>query len=230
MESSQSLTPFTSDAATLLPSEPSLDDAGSQEALDLMLQAREKFAEGIALFSDEDWDLKKDKDNVKLWTKKSEEGGANLFRREASLDQSAEAVSAWLSDQQNLVDNNDKLKSSEIICELNEQALLIRREMKGNMIVSNRDLALFWNKVDLTDGSIAHVMFSIEHDSIPKTKCVRAEADINLLILQPVSDTSCVLLNIGKMDPKGSIPTSFVNKMVTKQYDDLVKIKKLVEA
>lgn len=61
--------------------------------------------------------------------------------------------------------------------------------MKGNMIVSNRDLALFWNKIGLTDGSIAHVMFSIEHDSIPKTKCVRAEAAINLLILQPVSDT-----------------------------------------
>ncbi|CAI2372937.1 unnamed protein product [Moneuplotes crassus] len=224
---------FPVDATTLLPPAPTLEESISEELLTLLLKSREKFTEGITLFSDEKWELKKDKEEAKLWTKKAEEGGVKLFRREAVIEKSAEVVDEWLSDQENVLErvaNNNKLKHSDVVKKFNEDAKLIRREIKGNLLVTNRDMCLFWNRLNLTDGSIAHVMFSIEHEDIPKTKCVRAEAKINLLILKPISDESCMLSNIGKVDPKGSIPTAFVNKMLVKQYDDLLKLKKSVEA
>lgn len=56
-----------SEASTLLPAEPTLDEAGSQEVLgiflsdlvDLMLESREKFSEAIALSKSDSWSLSK---------------------------------------------------------------------------------------------------------------------------------------------------------------------------
>ena len=98
-------------------------------------------------------------------------------------------VDEWISNQQNLVDNSELLESSETVKEFNDNAFLLRRQMKGNAAFEPRDLALFRNKIQLTDGSIGHVTFSVVHDSIPETDCVRAEASVSLEILQSTSDT-----------------------------------------
>ncbi|CAI2372414.1 unnamed protein product [Moneuplotes crassus] len=230
MEGSLLKTSISTDAATLLPAEPTLDDAGSQEALDLMLKAREKFAEGIALLNEEDWISNKDEEKAKFWVRKPDEDGFGSIRREAIFNKSAADVDEWFSKQANLVDSSDILESSEIISELNSDSLLVRRQMKGNDTYEPRDLAVFCNRIALTDGSIGHVIFSVTHDSIPETDCVRAETKVHLGILQPISDTSCVLVSAAKIDPKATIPPEVGLKMLDKQYEDFVKMMAAVEA
>lgn len=135
-----------------------------------------------------------DKDDVAYWIKKSTDGGVNLVKRQATIHQDAATVDTWFSNQQNLLDASERLLVSEVVKEYNSQAYLIRREMKGNLVVSNRDLSLFLNKISLTDGSIAQVIFSVEHESIPETKCVRAESKINVMVLKSISESRWEIL------------------------------------
>ena len=102
-------------------------------------------------------------------------------------------------------------------------------EMKGNLIVTNRDLCVIRVKVECTDGSILLIQTSVEDSRIPETKCVRADANIMATLLEDV-EGGCKVTSIQKMDPKGSIPTSFVNMMAGKQHDQFVALKKKMES
>lgn len=62
--------------------------------------------------------------------------------------------------------------------------------MKGNLVVSNRDMSVFANRVELTDGSIAITTFSVETDKIKTTKCVRANVKFMVTHFKPISDTT----------------------------------------
>lgn len=106
---------------------------------------------------------------------------------------------------------------------------LLRMEMKGNLIVSNRDLCIIKVKLDLTDGSILVLQTSVQDSRIPETKCVRADANILATLLEDV-DGGCKVTGIHNIDPKGSIPASLVNKMAGKQHDQFVALKKKMES
>mmetsp|Transcript_26345 Transcript_26345/g.23296 ORF Transcript_26345/g.23296 Transcript_26345/m.23296 type:complete len:84 (-) Transcript_26345:714-965(-) len=43
------------DSSTLLPPEPTLEEAGSEEILALMFKAREKFCEAMSILSEDGW-------------------------------------------------------------------------------------------------------------------------------------------------------------------------------
>lgn len=95
----------------------------------------------------------------------------------------------FFSDGENLKKINDKVAANDTIEELNDDVRIVRREMKGNLIVSNRDLALFWQMLKLEDGSVVLINFSIETDKIPETKCVRAEQDFFVMHFKPISSS-----------------------------------------
>ncbi|CAI2374211.1 unnamed protein product [Moneuplotes crassus] len=214
----------------LLPPEPTAEEAGGEETLIYISQARDRFTEAVGYLAEEDWNLYKDKNDVKLLTKKSVDGGVDLVLREAIIEKPQEVVYEWFCNQSNLVDNSERLIVSEVVDELGPESFLLKREVKGNFLVSNRDMCIFWHKLNLTDGSVANIQFSIMHSKIPETKCVRGELNISLLMVTKIDDNKCKLISLGKIDPKGSIPTSFVNKMTWTQFDELVKMKKVIEA
>lgn len=130
-----------------------------------------------------------DKKDVKLLSKKSNEGGVNLVKRETIINAPMETVYEFFCNQAKLVECNEKLIVSEVVEKFNDQASLLKREVKGNFLVSNRDMCVFWLKLVLTDGSLANIQYSIEHEKIPETKCVRAMLHISLLHVKAISDT-----------------------------------------
>lgn len=146
------------------------------------------------------------------------------------VNASIEKVLEFYRDPEGLMKVNDKVKANEIVVDINENTKIMRREIKGNLVVSNRDLSILWHQIALTDGSVAIVMFSIEHDKVPETKCVRASLDIGLLHLSKVSETTTALLSVLRLNPKGSVPAMLVNKMSKKQFDEFEAVKKLMEA
>lgn len=104
-------------------------------------------------------------------------------------------------------------------------------EVKGNLVVSNRDMALVRQRLELGDGSLFVVQTSIESASkIPETKCVRGEVTLMGSHIEPTSESSCKITNVSLVDPKGSIPSSFINKMKSRQHDVFVAIKTKLEA
>uniref|UniRef100_A0A7S3NC28 START domain-containing protein n=1 Tax=Euplotes harpa TaxID=151035 RepID=A0A7S3NC28_9SPIT len=216
---------------SLLPAEPTLEDAGNdQVVLDLMLKAREKLQEAFDLSQTDGWDSVKEGKGISLWKKKESDSNINILKRSMEVNASIEKVLEFYRDPEGLMKVNDKVKANEIVVDINENTKIMRREIKGNLVVSNRDLSILWHQITLTDGSVAIVMFSIEHDKVPETKCVRASLDIGLLHLSKVSDTSTDLLSVLRLNPKGSVPAMLVNKMSKKQYDEFEAVKKLMEA
>lgn len=130
-----------------------------------------------------------DKDNVTLWKKDNPDGGISIFKRYMEVNTSLENVLAFFTDNKKVMSVNDKLVKNDTIEEINKHTRIMRREMKGNLIVSNRDLALFWEIVKLNDGSVVIISFSIVTDKVPETKCVRAEQDINIMHFNPITDS-----------------------------------------
>mmetsp|Transcript_26343 Transcript_26343/g.23294 ORF Transcript_26343/g.23294 Transcript_26343/m.23294 type:complete len:169 (-) Transcript_26343:215-721(-) len=158
------------DSSTLLPPEPTLEEAGSEEILALMFKAREKFCEAMSILSEDGWTTIKEGKGTSLEQKKSPEGGVNLIKRVSQINAPAAKVYDWFCEQSNLCLVSDRLKVSEVVHEFNETTRLVKREVKGNFIVTNRDLCIFWHKLALTDGAYCNCQFSIEHEKIPETK------------------------------------------------------------
>lgn len=131
-----------------------------------------------------------DKEGIQLLKKKSPDGGVNIVKRYVEIDAPLDTVADIATAPETLLKINDKLKTNEIVKEWSDTAKLIRREMKGNLVVSNRDICLFWHRINLTDGSKANIMYSIEHELMPVTKCVRAEVDFACIVFQKVSETT----------------------------------------
>ena len=197
--------------------------------IDYMLKAREKVSDAIQLSSNDGWDSVKEKDGIGLWKMKADDSNINIMKRFMTINASLKKVVDFYRDPDGIKSVNKKVIENYTVAEVNKNVRIMRREVKGNLLVSNRDICLFWYLIELTDGSIAISMFSVEHDKVPKTKAVRAELDIGFLLLKPVSDSSTSVLSIIRLDPKGSIPTSLVNKMSKKQHEEFENIKKLLE-
>ena len=104
-----------------------------------------------------------DSDGVQLWKKKAEGGGVNLLKRYMEVNASQEDCLKFFGDTASLQKVNDRLVANEVVEEWDKCTRLMRREMKGNFVVSNRDLALFWQRIKLKDGSIITIMYSIEN-------------------------------------------------------------------
>ena len=114
----------------------------------------------------------------------------NIVKRYVEIEATLDTVAEIATAPETLVKINDRLKANEVIKDWSDTAKLMRREMKGNLVVSNRDICMFWHRINLTDGSKANVMYSIEHELIPETKCVRAHIDFACIVFQKVSETT----------------------------------------
>ena len=195
-----------------------------------MLKAREKILDAIKLTESDGWDSVKEKDGNGLWKMKAADSSINIMKRFMTVNVPMSKAVDFYRDPEGIKSVNKKIIVNSIVLDVTDNVKLIRREIKGNMLVSNRDMSIFWNLIELTDGSIAICMFSTEHEKIPKTKAVRAELDIGFLLFKPVSESSTSILSIIRLDPKGSIPATFVNKMSKKQHEEFENIKKKLES
>ena len=128
-------------------------------------------------------------DGVSSWRMKSAEGGVNLIKRAMEVNRPAEEVYDFMRDQEKLLELNDRMKANDVIEEFNPTTKLIRREMAGNLLVSNRDMCILNCDLTLTDGSMANIHFSIEHDKIPTTKCVRAALHIGFHTVKAIDES-----------------------------------------
>ena len=212
------------------PPAPTLEDAGGDETILKHLQTLHEAAEKyFSLLEAEDWKLEADKSGVQLYSKKSGES-IDYVKRWMEVKVSKDELISFFVNTDKIKAADKKLVAVDVVEEIDDRTKLIRFEMKGNMIVSNRDFSVIRKRFDLGDGSLFVMQTSIETDKIPKTKAVRGEIVLQGSIIKETSDSSCSIVNIAFVNPKGSIPSSFVNKMKSKQHEVFIKIKEKIES
>lgn len=165
------------------------------ELIDWMLKARENLLEALELTEADGWESVKEKGGIGLWRKKATDSSINIIKRTMEVNVSAEEVLKFYKDTDAIKSVNKKIVENYIVQSFTDTCKLIRREIKGSLLVSNRDMSIFSNTIQLTDGSIAISMFSVEHDKVPKTKAVRAILDIGLIYLKPITESSTAVLS-----------------------------------
>ena len=100
--------------------------------------------------------------------------------------------------------------------------------MIGNFVVSARDFGISNSVIHLRNGDIVIINYSVEHDSTPETKAVRAEMKA-IVILKKLSDNKTEYSSIFNLDMKMKIPGFVQNKMANGQYEGLQKLKNAIE-
>lgn len=139
-------------------------------------------------------------------------------------------VSELLADPEVIMAAQDQVKECEIVDSPDSETKFMKRRMQGNMLVSDRDLSVFLYTLDLTDGNQVVISFSEQHDSIPEVSgVVRANLIISLTQLTKIDENKTHVCSLIRLDPAGSIPTTFVNSSLAKQHEVYVKTKKIIE-
>lgn len=217
-------------SSDLMPAAPTLEDAGGDETtfsyLQKLHEAAEKF---FSLFASDDWKLETDKKGVQLYSKESGES-IDYVKRCMEVKVSKDDLISFFLNIDKVKAADKKLVAMDVVEEIDDKTKLIRIEMKGNMIVSNRDFTIIRKRFELSDGSLFIIQTSIESDKMPKTKAVRGEMILQGSLVRETADDRCSIVNIAFVDPKGSIPSTFVNKMKSKQHEVFVKIKDKIES
>jgi hypothetical protein len=103
---------------------------------------------------------------------------------------------------------------------------------KGGKIfmVDPRDTVLIIAFKVEADGTILIAGSSIEHINAPAVKGrIRAQVDLMGYLLEPVAGDAnkCKFTHIGKMNPKGSVPSMIINKMIRRQGEMMEKLDKV---
>ena len=212
-----------------IPEEPTIDDCdGDQDLHDFKVKGRERLKFAIELYEKAEWELVKGGDGVNVYKTNSEDSDLHCVKRETEVETSPDKAMEATLNHDNWKECHPQIIKSETIENLDETTRLISREFKGNLVISDRDMSIVSETLELTNGLKVDISFSQEHELIPATKAVRAELDFGLLIFKPLEDNKTQVVQVVRANPKGSIPTSMVNSSLARQHASFLNLQKLI--
>ena len=135
-----------------------------------------------------------------------------------------------LYDEDVIKASDSKITKFNIAHEYNAHSFIVTTGMKGNLVVSDRELIMFYTNQTLSDGSRVLIAFSVDSDKVTlDANWVLAKAIIWAFHIEEVSEDRCKVTAINHVDPGGSIPTMFINTMVGLRHTQFVNLKKIAE-
>lgn len=215
---------------TLLPTEPTLEDAFNDEQnLEWMKEAREKAIEFASWLEDYQWNEFKDKDGVVVYKCPNASSNEIIVKRETTVDATIDACVDVLRDLSLVTKANDRIESVEEVQEVGTGSRIIYQKMKGNMIVTGRDFVTCNTLIKLKNGDSIIVNYGVELDDYPPTsKPIRGETRV-LFWLKRISDDQTEIINMLNMDMGGSLPGMAQSKIPEKQWEELKNLKAKME-
>ena len=198
------------------------------------LKARDKFYEYQIMLQEKEWKLEKEVDLKtcigKLWSSSDKNSGKNAILRRIEINVPFKFACDFFKDEIKLTHLNNSFKGTKIVEDLGNDTFYVYQCFKGNFIISDRDFSLFKHCFTLQDGRFAIVSFSAVHPKIPKRKrIVRAHLDMSVYLLTKIDEKRTLCETIQNGDPKGYIPTVFVNNRIKKELEGLIAIKNYLE-
>ncbi len=177
------------------------------------------------------WDFTKDKDGVKIFTRKADDSKFKDFHAIVKMKTTVKNLVDLYLDVNRCADWLPDCKSAKIVEKLSETKLVTYTEVNNPWPIKNRDYVLQINLTQNSSTGEAHIDFTDLQDTVPENKCcVRMGKVKGFWNFTPADEGYVIVTYEYQFHPGGDLPVSAVNSAVPDlAYDTLTKMKKYIE-
>jgi hypothetical protein len=171
-----------------------------------------------------------EKEGIRLSSSINKTTGYKTLYTQCYLNVSAEKAYDFFANTTIAFDLNKNIKSYHLVSNLDENTAYFYNHAKGILVVKDREFIIVFHRTQLPDGRFMTVSYTRSHPQYPPNKkVIRGEINIACYLFTPISDKSCKWELISDGNPKGSIPAMVVNKLMSRQLDSMVSMKRYLE-
>ncbi|MES2824514.1 MAG: START domain-containing protein [Pseudomonadota bacterium] len=179
----------------------------------------------------EGWDFAKDKDGIKIYTRKLEGAVFKEFHATVKMKTTVADLVALYSDPAKCADWLPDCKSAHLVEKTTDAKFITYTEVNNPWPIKNRDYILQINVTRNSQTGEATIDFSDLKDGVPANKCcIRMGMVKGFWKFTPAEDGNVIVTYEYKFLPGGDLPVSAVNAAVPDlAYDTLTKMKQYIE-
>lgn len=170
------------------------------------------FSFGTTSVQTSPWELKKDEDGIKVYTRLIEGSSIKEFKAIGTLPVAAEQIFAVLKDVKNYPDWIEDVQFAKMITD-NGDALSFYYQLDLPWPVKNRDMALDMNITNTPDSIILKLTNNKDIEPL-NDDFIRMYNVVGQWSLYPISATSTEVTHQFLADPEGSIPAWVINVFI----------------
>lgn len=184
----------------------------------------------FALLAQDGWHLERDKNGVKVYTRKAQSSNMKDSRAIAVVKSDTKEVLNLLLDFENHWRWMDRIKISRTLKKISDDEFYVYYEALAPWPVSNRDIITRYKIRLLPDGKIILEAIA-QPEYIPKKEgIVRIPESVSSWEIIPLEDNRVQIIFTNHSDPGGSIPDWLANVTATDNpFNTLLKLKEQVE-
>ena len=165
-----------------------------------------------ALSQDTEWELKKDEDGIKVYTRLAEGSSIKEFKAMATLPIAATQLFAVLKDVEHYPTWIEDVQYAKMVAE-DDAALSFYYQLDMPWPIKNRDMALDMDITNTADSIILKLNSNKDIEPV-RDDFIRMNKVIGQWSLYPISANSTQVIHQFLADPEGSIPVWVVNAFI----------------
>ncbi len=196
-----------------------------------LLTAGEEFAAFSGIPADSTWILEKDKNGIKVYTRKAEGLEFKEFKAITTVNAPVSALVALVIDVETYPEWVENVKSSKILKVVNENEIIYYNEIKVPWPLSNRDNIVITKVIQNSGTNVVKVVMKGRPDYLPEDPDIVRMPKANGFweFLQGENNETEVYLQY-LADPGGNVPAWIVNMFVVDgPYQTLMNMKEFVK-
>lgn len=186
---------------------------------------------GYASYSQDEWELTKEKNGIKVYTANETSSKFKSIKVEAVLTGTLQKLVKILLDVRNNKDWVYSTKQSYLLREINANEILYYSETALPWPVSNRDIPVRMRLNLNASNNTLKVTASGEPDALPVQKgIVRIRSFSTSWDVKYDGKNKINIIYYLRMDPSGNVPTHVTNMFITRgPYETFENLSKLLE-
>ena len=180
---------------------------------------------------DLDWELKRDKDGIQVYTGKVEDSKFRAVRAKMTIETTLGALVGLVQDADACPEWADLCERAERVEAISETEMYVYTLNDLPWPVSDRDAIAHvqWQR-DRASGAVSMVA-TVTPDKLPKTKAVRIPYGVTQWIFVPQDNGVVDVISHAHVDPGGATPAWLTNRLlVDSPFTTLQKMRKLVQS
>ncbi|EAR95140.1 START domain protein (macronuclear) [Tetrahymena thermophila SB210] len=184
-----------------------------------------KFNENVALRNITNWKQVKHVDNATMSSIAYHGYEVKLSKFEGNAPMNFEKAAKFYFENLEGQKHNREMCDEFLKLETIDQDTIVTLfKTKSKFVVSSRQILCVQHLRRLSQDEILITRDQIDdHQNAPKSDAVKAEAKFGVIYLKKINENATHFEIYQLVDPKGSIPVSFINSMQEKQFDAIQK-------
>lgn len=181
--------------------------------------------------ADNEWKLKKDKDEISVYTRQAEDSDIIEIKVISNVKATVDQVSAMLADVETYKKWMPNVKSTKILEEVSNEEKYYYIELNAPWPISNRDNIIHYHHTADEKSGTVKIFVNGVPDYLPETPgIVRIVRSNGIWQLTPNANGETEILSTYLSDPSGSLPFWVIKMFVVGSiYDTFVNLKNHVE-